>query len=1140
MRITKRLKTKTTAVFAALTLSIAALFGSSAFLPKANAADDTEDFSMSSLGLANSQFTESSSAFPGSPTSWTSDTVGSGNVIAGVVDLSPSAYHSGDDRGNKKLKLDKYPEYGTEDKIPATPFGKPAQPNTDAKTLIVNTVDNSEVIYSYRSADMTFAANSFYRVSAWVKTGSFKPDTGATVKLIGLDESCAFTEIDTVKALPKKDGVPELTAENNFGWVQYTFYVRTSASLSKTVKLSLGIGNAPAEGEDELITARAATGYAFFDTVEAYRISAFEYTFNTGLFEATDRDNVYMSESGTSLAIDLYDSDILSYEGKEIGTFSDNFDVWKPAVYDDDTDSAVSSGNAMSFVYDSAIRIKTGDDVTNKYGFSKNPLAPLGSAEYQNVINNNDTGFGSNGNIYVISTYNTETEKFDSGARGIASPDYTIKRYGYYRFSVWVKSDSASEGSGVTIGVRGTCNNSSTDNVLTQWYSSLAGDESDTEHYGWKEQVVYIRGSLLNDNDVHFELWFGSPSSQSAGIAMFDNVTFTELDYSEFSAMSAADGGNVLNLDNSTPETGVTNGSFSNIGDYEELTFPLPVADWTSYAADQVQSPGFSTDKVNTDNVIHGIVPTDDATFDAIKASGAIPGINNPKYFLNEPSHNVLVISSSTPTAYLYRSPSISVSTGSAYKITADIAVDGVRNGYGASLVLKTSDGNVISTIENITDTKNEFVTYTFYLDAPLNEQSVYLEIWLGLNDRAQNSSKLSDGNVYVKQVGSEVWSVDEDSNIADEYAAKKNEYFKYANNKEALKALKFAVYSFSSPSLDYYDVYSYNADAKLGTPYGWSTTVKNSNPVYGMFNSLTSPYDGFESKELEGNMLYLFNTTAGRTEYTFDNVIHFAENTYYKLEVDVKVLLDDESIADKHAIGANIALTGSVTETFENIKDTSKLISQGNEASRDKENFVTYTFYIASGDNGGDIGLTFSLGGNTRTEYISGKLVIGGIRLASISNTTFEAAEESLDKDHEKAVRLSEADDDEGDDGSSEVNPGAGISWWIIPTVIVSACMVAAIVLVLVMRLKEYFKNKTKKKSKKYNTEYDRSATFKEIERLQAHEDNTDNNAAAQNTAEEHEAQTEDLDTDEDTPVDQAHAPAAADETEDPDSLDD
>ncbi|MDE7464208.1 MAG: hypothetical protein K2M48_04170, partial [Clostridiales bacterium] len=832
MRLIKRITKKTVAVALIFALSVALLFGAFTLPLFARADDnddveDTKEFAATSLGISNPNFSDSSGSYDptASATSWTGAALGNGNVgggvIAGVIDLTSSNYLT-ETCGNKNLHLDQYAEYKDDNVIPKTIFGS-EQYGGDKKTLFINTKKDVSVAYAYTSSDMTFEANSFYRVSAWVKTGDFAAGTGATIKLTGLGENCAFVNISTFNK-----------AVNNYGWVQYKFYVRTSASVSKTVKLSLGIGDVVSSDENsELpVLPSSAHGYAMFDTVAADRISAYDFAFETGAFTATERENVYMNGNKTAMVLDLYEPQYLTTvdgeETVEIGTFSNATlgvnGYWNPNVSyndnaeDDDNISYVPS--AAVDIYNSALRVDLND---KNEKLSKSPWAPLGTAEYE--TENAFFNGGYNGNILRISANN------GAAPRGVASTDVTIERFKFYRMSVWVKGDGVTSGDGISVLIKGENNVPSDKYVLHSAHTSLSGDSSDEAHYGWKEQVFYIQGSSLSDCTVHFEFWLGSPSNPSEGIAMFDNVTFTELSREDYNTFSGADGGAVITLDPASSETGVTNGNFITLGEYDEIEFPMPVSDWSFYDASNVGTNGFSRNEVNTDNAVHGMIPADAETFDAILASGKLAGISCPSSFALPPKYNaVLLLSSSTETAFCYRSSAITAAIDKAYKLNVEMAVDGVSaDGYGASLVLKTTDGNVVSTIENITTTNNKFETFTFYIDAPLSEKTLYVEIWLGLNDRKDNKQKLSDGNVYVKQVEMAEWTADEGS-VSDEFNSLLEKYNAAVSSKSDLAKLKdesgarYGIISFNTFSIDYFDAYTYNMTEGLGTlPYGWS-----------------------------------------------------------------------------------------------------------------------------------------------------------------------------------------------------------------------------------------------------------------------------------------------------------------------------
>ncbi|MCM1368413.1 MAG: hypothetical protein NC184_06380 [Roseburia sp.] len=1134
MHITGRLKNKFIAAVLSAAILITMLFGAFYFSHMRAYADteDTSEYRAVSVNPENPHFSSTSGSYPATPDSWTVQPVGSGNVITGVVDLTATTY-VGTDSGNKKFKLDQYKEYKSENSIPQTIFGNTTErPGTDAKTLLINTANGAESAYLYKSTDLTFEPNSFYRVSVWVKTGDFASNTGATVKLGGLGQNCSFLNINTVKNIERDgDGIPVLTKENNYGWDDYTFYIRTSAVQSKTVNLYIGIGDSTVDDDDEgPETARLASGYAFFDTVSADRISAYDFAFSTSDFTATDRDGVYTDATGTSLAFDLYDNDyLLTSDDVEIGTFSHNTEKWYkyPSYSDDDDDDDDYIGNSVVEFYNSQMRV-TPDD--NDYGFTKNPWSPLGRAEYDAE---NTMFTGDNGNILLISTY--DGDSFGTAARGVASPDVVIERFKYYRFSVWVKGDSVTDGAGISVGIKGEKNDTESENKLAEWYTGLTGADDDTAHYGWKEHNVYIQGSVLSDLTVHFELWLGSPQSQSRGIAMFDNVTFTEIPYSDYS--ERPEDANALVLDGSANDTGVTNGNFMSVGDYDELTFPLPVADWTYYTPDTVETTGFCYDSVNTDNAVHGIIPTDDATFARMLANGSIPAsVRNPSKFDKPALYNTLLLSSTTKTAFCYRSGALTVVADNGYKLNVDLAVDGVTNGYGASLVLK-SGNDVISTIENITTTNSAFKTFTFYIDAPLSEKSVSLEIWLGLNDRTSNTLKLSNGNVYVKQVEFAEWTVESDDSgetttVAQEYSKLLAQYLSDIAIPSKLKALDYGLYSFNAPTLNYYDAYTYYLQDGLTTPYHWSVKSENTNVKTGIFNTdnmkSLSIYDGFDRKDQTGAMFLINNTLPNSTTVTYGNTVSLVSNTYYRLDVTIKVRLSDEMKNDDKRIGASINLTGTKEESFTNIKDTTTLIAQGNEDSRDGETFKTFTFFIASGESGGDVGLNISFGGDDRFGYIEGQLIIADISMTSITNTTFDTAEEELDSDYQKAVRLSSTDTDTTDDTTEKTT--SDIAWWILPTVIFGACLIAAIVIILVVRLRDRAK---KKKKTVYASEYDRSDTIKEIEKLQAQKARDDELAQQAEAQEEPENADGEAEAEEDTDTSPSSPEAEVTETE-------
>lgn len=1098
MHAIKRLKNKTITILLSSVIAVSLLFGSFAFVRTAAKAESIEymnDFTPTSLGLSNMHFDSTSgSGYPSSPGSWTGAALdgGKGEVISGVVDLTPSVY-SGSNSGNKKFKLDQYDEFKDEKNIPKTIFGESTSyGGSSEKALLINTPLGSSVAYGYKSGDMSFAPNSFYRISVWVRTGNFAANTGATVKLTGLGQNCAFNNINTIKDKYNEQNELTLTENNNYGWIKYRFYVRTSSSLTKTVQLVLGIGDAVSgNDEDPEIMPNTAHGYAFFDTVAAERISAHDFaTETTPISVATSKENVYTNADNTAIALNLCETRSFETEsGKEIGTFSQNTDEWKTNVYYDENEKDLSYvGMAHSFLYNSQSWIPDLEDKeANTYGFTTNPWAPYGRAEHDGISPDNKFFDGINvPNIMLISTY--DGKQFTEAAYGIASPTVKIQRYKYYRFSVWVKGDSVNGGAGISVLLKGK--RAGSDKVSTlQTYTGLTGDAEDKAHYGWKEQVIYVRGSMLCDYDARFELWLGSPDSRSSGIAMFDNVTFTELKYSDYSEMSGADGGSVYTLDETENDTNVGNGNFSVVGDMNEIKFPMTVAEWSLVAPEGA----------NIESAVHGIIPTDKKTLDEITTNGSIPGVTVPSDI--NTSSILLISSNEKQAAFGYQSPALTLATDKANKLTVQLAVNRI-DGYGASLVLKTSSGSVISTIENITDTNGTYKTFTFYLAAPLSDQTVNVEVWLGREGANEHSHKLSAGNVFVKRVALDEWTAaDESKTVAQEYAEILARYKTDVAGKYTLKSLDYSVYSFSELSIDYYNAYDYIANSEsFGTLYQWRKTAADTNTsLGGMFNAdymkNLTVYEGFKTNGLKGNMLFINNSAKNRTVYTYDNTLSLAASKYYRVDIPVKVRVADDVRKDKTSVGATLKLTGT-SAVFENIKDTTTLVDKNNEDSRDYETFKTYSFYVSTGDNGGSVGLEISFGGDDYDSYILGKLVIGGVTMTEIDNLEFETAEKDKNNKQQIAVKLSETSD--SDDNNSNTEAAASeIQWWVIPTVIFSAALLAAVIIIVVIRVRDRIKSK---KKVVYSSEYDRSDVIKDIERLQAQKDSDAAEANADN----------------------------------------
>ncbi len=1004
------------------------------------------------LSISNKQFSESNGANPGEPNNWTGAGVAgssSERVVAGVVSLDPDKYNEAT-KDDDVYKLKRYGEY--KNSVPQTPFGTNEFAGTNKNVLMINTVD-SETAYGFTSESVTFTAGGFYRVSAYVKTGMFAESTGAAIKLGGLPEEVCFRNINTVKDLEKDaNSNPVLTKDNLYGFEKYTFYVAAPLITDSTVTLSLQVGDAT-EDEDNPYR-RPAKGYAFFDNIEAEQISANAFRLETNA--AQGRDNVivknfddgsdYMTDGGDITY--FYNDGTAS--GNEIGSFNNVTANGLPTGWSRISDvEDTTGGNGRAFVYDAGNSFVE----DNEWKLSSPPMSPVGK---------------QNGDSNIFFLHSDEKVSF-----GYHTPTYKVLRNTYYRLSFFVKTENIDGGSGATAVLRGTSGVDSNDNKLAVSSSMMTGDSANVMRYGWKQHAFYIKGSALRDYEFRLEFWLGQPGSVSSGTAMFDEVRIEKLTASEYSAHSAS--GTIATFDPTFADSGLPNGSFYEVGEYEEYKYPLTPASWTLITPDKAETTDFSTNPVESaKDVVSGIVSTESEHFDANRdnynnAVNPTPG-----------GANVLMISSAENTAIAYRSAAVTTEADKVYVLSAALNTENL-SGYGANLVLKNGN-NVIATIENIKGGSG-FKTYNFYIDSGSASHSVTLEIWLGMNDRIDNATKLASGTMFVKDVSFKEYTQE---NFPTDYAAYSELTAKYDNLRSiGSKNINFATYTFGKFDMSAYDYYT-NGVVKV--PYNWNLTLgSKDNVVYGIFDYTSLPAenrteipDKFVNTESANNgVLYLRNKAPGYSAISTNNAITLAENSYYLVQVAIKVDISKESLENEEIIGAGIALSNSLEKdfSFKNIKNTSTQSDDSNPDSTDYETFKTYSFYVKTTETA-DIGLAISLGDTLLpNKHCSGRVYVNDIKIIKINNVDYETAVADIDEDeqYKMNVDLSTATEDPDE----EEKPKAEIAWWLIPSILFAVALLIAVIGTFIRKLLD---RRAEKKSVQVKNSYDRKTTLNRI----------------------------------------------------------
>lgn len=120
--------------------------------------------------------------------------------------------------------------------------------------LVINNTASSA--YTYTSSNYSLNAESFYRVSVWVRTYNVT-GAGASIEFY-LGSANEKDKPFIFKGIGTKEGENGTTA-----WTQYTFYVKTLEEKVTAATVKLALGEYDADNKDLL-----STGYAMFDAIE--------------------------------------------------------------------------------------------------------------------------------------------------------------------------------------------------------------------------------------------------------------------------------------------------------------------------------------------------------------------------------------------------------------------------------------------------------------------------------------------------------------------------------------------------------------------------------------------------------------------------------------------------------------------------------------------------------------------------------------------------------------------------------------------------------------------------------------------------------------------------------------------------------
>ena len=175
--------------------------------------------------------------------------------------------------------------------------------STSSKNLLMIT-SAFETYFGYKSASSTLSANSYYRLSVWVKTDGGK----ASVTLANNSNALTINRnYDDYNAAEDGEYVGYVNIDTAGKWVRYDFYIATNMS-SATLNLELYLGNKYGVTENALGTDEDATkvsyglssGTVYFDDVMLVKLDD-EAAYNKLVYGIDNADDITAEEIATLL-----------------------------------------------------------------------------------------------------------------------------------------------------------------------------------------------------------------------------------------------------------------------------------------------------------------------------------------------------------------------------------------------------------------------------------------------------------------------------------------------------------------------------------------------------------------------------------------------------------------------------------------------------------------------------------------------------------------------------------------------------------------------------------------------------------------------------------------------------------------------
>ena len=430
----------------------------------------------------------------------------------------------------------------------------------DKRAYMINA--SSDSYYEVETGNITIKANSYYRISMWVKTQDVKSTSGAYVYVLQKNKNAdGAYEDDTTLATFSKVNTADYDEYQN-DWCEITVAIAgaNDRDVEISFKFTLGTGT-------RWTSSTLAKGSLYVANVNGSDVAHSTYTsISTGTYtKAIDltSESSYAFKNGSFDTIDLDDDKLEEGKGLEDQTVAATPSDWTIS------DNKLGANSDDSELIAGVIKFNQKDNTDGSYTFVPSNQANAVfnansdvdfSSFYPNVNKNSselDLGSlpGDKGNVLAIGNKTNASKGY---AAGFASSGITLSSNTYYKISLYVKTLGATKATVYLTGesslTSGTSSFTIQSDANTEWtkytfYIEVGQTSVSTKLNLWLGENVDYADIQVTDAEVEaakaLPEYDGKTDSEvkaalkaqkaaSTGNVFFDNVYYTSIDEADY------------------------------------------------------------------------------------------------------------------------------------------------------------------------------------------------------------------------------------------------------------------------------------------------------------------------------------------------------------------------------------------------------------------------------------------------------------------------------------------------------------------------------------------------------------------------------------------------------------------------------